>query len=693
MTGSARRPLVAQLHDVLVSLLQGCGLSKRDTLALTAKGKLRLDELNLQLDELNKVQVSDLMLWLIAEAHDPMEPVIYLSAPITTGRDHVDGSLSKDAVVASNRRRAHRVAEQLRAVLPGMVIDPTCMEDVPGWEQPDYHSFWVEVIARYAREVIFVTGWEYSVGCATEFAEAVRLQLPTFTQDLTPLDVDTAIKLMEKAVEEYRNKRGAPVKLRRSLDAVKQSVTETRVKRILPVTYTPKDQRLARLAQHRNVAQFVSFSSGPTPQVRFSRIRGYAPDEQFRDARVAISALMGAAPAKSINIRSFRPGQDKGNPFEYGLTNVDQAVSLTRSLAADGYLTIVNETIDTADGGVSGVLFGGVIEFVPLDTPRGVEKPGVASLEAETGLELLRTVYGFRPAVEVESDERIEFSIHPVRVGYQHSHTLLWESERFAAVRLDATIFWPNRFSRFIGDKVYGLLIAHMLGVPVPATTVIARTVAPFQFGRPTGTAEIWLRTSPTEQQPGRFTTTYGWQDPYALLAKEDPGGTAIASVLAQEGVDPAYSGASLPGSKGDPDYFEGVAGSGDNFMLGQQPPEQLPPAVVNDVRDVIAQLRKVLGPVRLEFVHDGRQAWVVQLHLSRQRYRAGVISPGRPMNGWLDFDPRAGLESLNNMIDHAKAERKGIRVIAPVGLTSHVGDLLRKAGVPARLHLAQADS
>ena len=49
-----------------------------------------------------------------------------------------------------------------------------------------------------------------------------------------------------------------------------------------------------------------------------------------------------------------------------------------RTLAADGYFTIVNETVDTADGGVSGVVLGDIMEFAPLDTPRGVEKPGAS---------------------------------------------------------------------------------------------------------------------------------------------------------------------------------------------------------------------------------------------------------------------------------------------------------------------------
>jgi hypothetical protein len=453
----------------------------------------------------------------------------------------------------------------------------------------------------------------------------------------------------------------------------------------------PKDERLAGLSARFNVAQFVSFSAGQVPQARYSRIRGRVPDEKFRDVRTAIAALMQAT-AGSANVRSFRLGRDKGNPFHYGLTTIDQVVSTVTSLSTEGYSTIVNETIDTDDGGVSGVALGGVVEFTPFDTPRGVEKPGAVSMPYELALGLLKTVYGFHPDVPPPEGERMEFSIHPARLGYRHTHTLLWETERAEGVRLGPLVQWPNRFSRLIGDKVFGLLIAHLLDLPVPAATVVSRGVAPFRFGLPTGTSEFWIRTSPAEQQPGKFTTTYGWQDPYILMAREDPDGTAIASVISQESVEPVYSGASLPGPDEDSDYVEGVKGRGDDFMLGQQRPDPLPSEVVHDVRMLAKRARSALGPVRIEFVHDGKKAWVVQLHRSAARYRSGVISPGRPRRGWLDFNPAAGLEILTELITRAQAEDKGVRVVGPVGLTSHVGDLLRKAGVPAELFIPDQD-
>src|SRR5439155_1795669 len=124
------------------------------------------------------------------------------------------------------------------------------------------------------------------------------------------------------------------------------------------------------------------------------------------------------------------------------------------------------------------------------------------------------------------------------------THTVLWEEELTNPVELAPVVAWPNRFSRFVGDKTYGLLVADAVGLAVPRTTVITRRIAPFAFGTPTGTSETWIRTAPVEQVPGRFTTRHGWIDPFDLLQREDPAGTAIAAVLAQKGVEPSFSGA-----------------------------------------------------------------------------------------------------------------------------------------------------
>ena len=444
-----------------------------------------------------------------------------------------------------------------------------------------------------------------------------------------------------------------------------------------------KDEMLSRLAEHANVAQFVSFGPGGDLPQRHSCLRGHRPGHRFATPEEAVGALLALASAGSVNVRSFRAGASKGGPFSYGLTRRDDVLAVLRARAANGLHTIANETVDVHDGGVSGVALGGLVEFAPGDTPRSVESPGTVALGHDHAMAMLGTVYGFTPDLEDRPGERVEFSIHPLAAGVRQTHTIFWEREQVDPVRLAARLTWPNRFSRFLGDKAFGLLVADLLGLPVPATTVVGRRVAPFSFGRPTGSGEPWTRTCPAEPVPGRFLTRRGWLDPFALLASEDPSGANIVAVLAQEGVQAQWSGAALPADGGGL-LVEGVAGFGEDFMLAGAAPGLLPDEVLDDVRRVGAQAAAALGPVRFEWSHDGRTAWVVQLHLTTTAASRTTIHPGTPSH-WHRFDPSLGLDQLRELIA-AVSPDEGIEITGDVGVTSHAGDLLRRAAIPSRL-------
>src|SRR5205823_8063120 len=107
--------------------------------------------------------------------------------------------------------------------------------------------------------------------------------------------------------------------------------------------------------------------------------------------------VLEAAPEHRLNIRSYTPEAAKRREFLYALDAAADVMAALRRLAAAGLYTIVNETLDVNDGGVSGVALGDLLEFAPGDTPRCVEKPGTAAMSRERGLRLLETVYGFRP--------------------------------------------------------------------------------------------------------------------------------------------------------------------------------------------------------------------------------------------------------------------------------------------------------
>lgn len=446
-----------------------------------------------------------------------------------------------------------------------------------------------------------------------------------------------------------------------------------------------KDKALIALADRGgNVAQFVSFV--PTPQgsldVAYSRVAGFAADYPFPDVATALRVLLERSPARSINLRSYTPDSPRSRTFLYGLTDADAALEAAEGLAGEGLYVIANETIDIHDGGVSGVVLSDMIEFAPDDTPRCVEKPGVASLPLAWGRSLLQTVYGFAPALDAGAG-RLEFSIHPERRGWRQDHTLVWEYEDDHTSAAKPSLHWPNRFSRLIGDKAFGLLVAHEAGLLVPWTTVIGRRVPPFSFGTRTGETEVWIRTCPTEPEPGRYSTFKGWRDPYRLLAEEDPNGDRIMSVLRQDAVPARYSGAAIVGGDGTL-VVEGLAGEGDRLMLGEQLPEMLPQTVREAVTEAYAQAERILGPVRFEWVYDGARLWIVQLHVGATVSLPDALVPGEAQN-WMELDAQTSLHELRQHLA-SLPPNTGLRLFGVVNATSHIADLLRKAGVPTQI-------
>jgi hypothetical protein len=440
-----------------------------------------------------------------------------------------------------------------------------------------------------------------------------------------------------------------------------------------------KDSVLHHLAESANVAQFVSFD--PEARQRHARIRGFAVDHCFESIDEAARALLQSS--GSVNVRSFEAHRAKSREFIYGLKDANEVASEIKRLAAGGLYTIVNETIDVNDGGVSGVVLGSIVEFAPGDTPRCVEKPGTLSLARGLALSLLERVYGFCPDLSRYGlAERVEFSIHPIRRGTLQEHTIVWEMEKVGEFDSPAEIIWPNRFSRFIGDKAFGLLLADVLGLPVPATTVFPRSLPPFTFGKKTSSGETWIRTCPTEQEPGRYTTHRGWLDPFELMADEDPEGTKIASVLAQEGVCAAYSGSLIVDAEGGI-VIQGVGGYGEDFMLGRAL-RDLPAEIEHSVRDLYNRTSEFLGPVRFEWAHDGNSAWLVQLHKGATQSLGNTVYPGEA-SFFHRFDVTEGIDALRELITRTKSN-EGIVLIGRVGITSHLGDLLRKARIPSRI-------
>lgn len=443
-----------------------------------------------------------------------------------------------------------------------------------------------------------------------------------------------------------------------------------------------KDDALASLAETHNVAQFVSVNPMSPPHIRHVVIRDFKYGDA--DLSATLDVLLRRSKGGLVNVRTFDPaGVRKSSALYMNIADVQTILARLEDAAAEGLYGIVNESIDVRDGGVSGVALPEVVEFAPDATPRVVESGEVLSAPPSWAIAIIAAVYGVDISDLIRDGQRIEFSVHPRGTGNRCERITVWEASPARSVTsVSAPLVWPNAFSRHIGDKAFGLLIADVLGLNVPQTTVISRRVAPFSFGRSTGAAEVWLRTAPHVPRPGLFTTVRGWADPFELLAREDPDGTEIASVICQEAVDAQWSGATAPAAKpAAPDEVHGVSGAGDTFMLGMRPAEELPARVVEDVRAALRRAGKELGAVRMEWAHDGERVWVLQMHLASGGVREATVDAA---TDWLDFDPAAGLDALRELVVEANNRKAGVRVTAPVGVTSHVGEILREAAVPA---------
>jgi hypothetical protein len=550
------------------------------------------------------------------------------------------------------------------------------------------------VIERFANMVIFLDGWQFSSGCTYEFLRAAQTGLSTVADDGSPLTPDEGRDLIEKAIAEIRTVGASTLFLEgvlsdlslgterlsgKSAAHFEQQLPLKKISEIADRNHF-KDAVLDQLAAVANIAQFVSFEPNSSLSQRFSRIQGFRPNHRFANSKDAIAALLERSPEGTVNVRSFWPDQTTGEPLAYKLHTVEAVIAVLRERAARKLYTIVNETIDVEDGGVSGVALGNVLEFAPRATPQSVDEPGTCSLPRELGLRLLQQIYGFRPALSYTPTARIEFSIHPRRRGLCSEHTVIWEIQEVHVDTVAPAIYWPNNFSRFIGDKAFGLVLADALDLPIPHTLAITRNLPPFVFGHETGTVETWMRTCPENPTPGKYPTTYGWSDPFAILAKHDE----IASVLAQESVQPEFSGSLIPRASLPP-MIEGVEGRGDAFMIGRAAPVSLPENVRNSVLDLYSVTADRLGSVELEWVYDGQRTWILQVHVAHSLGSESEIFHGEAED-YERFDVTRGLESLRSLIPELVRSRRGLILVGNVGITSHFGDLLRSARIPSRI-------
>jgi hypothetical protein len=162
--------------------------------------------------------------------------VVYLSGPITTGRHLVEltreGRSEYMTVVNANSAALSTAAFRLRQMRAEVVVEPASLH-IGGWNQSDYTRLWEFFIKRYAKLVIFMPNWEFSAGCAMEFACAAEVGVATESFDGTPVSALDALKMLDAARVEIARDCKDPVlaRLQQSLGAAMARIEASRAQR------------------------------------------------------------------------------------------------------------------------------------------------------------------------------------------------------------------------------------------------------------------------------------------------------------------------------------------------------------------------------------------------------------------------------------------------------------------------------
>ena len=105
---------------------------------------------------------------------------------------------------------------------------------------------------------------------------------------------------------------------------------------------------------------------------------------------------------------------------------------------------------------------------------------------------------------------------------------------------------------------------------------------------------------------------------------------------------------------------------------------------MIERVRELYDLLWRDLGSIRMEWVDDGTDIWVLQLQQEAAKSSGTVIVPGKAER-FIEFRADDGLEKLRDLISNLEPNT-GVLLVGNVGMTSHMADVLRRAEVPSRL-------
>lgn len=445
-----------------------------------------------------------------------------------------------------------------------------------------------------------------------------------------------------------------------------------------------KDLVLSLLSRKFNTAAFVSI--GKDKKIRYSNFLD--SDSETYSIPELINMILMKSKTGKFGVRTFKPDKPNGNPFLYGNAQdkIYEVTNKIESFLEEGYIVIISETIEQKDGGIAGVKLGNLVELVPESTPRSVEEEGVCILPYDIWVNIMKKIYpqvDFKVFDDLNPNTRVEFTLHSSKQGIKNENIVIWELTEVddESIPDNIKIKTDNRFAEFIGNKAFGLLVMDTLNENIPKTTVVGRNVPLFRFGKETS-KDIIIRTAPNVKKPGKYYSG-NFTDPFKLMeGKED-----ITSVLYQTVIEAKYSGAALIDANSNKRIIEGVEGNGDLFMLAEKEINNLPKAVLDHINIVADRiiLTDHFDKFSFEWVFDGRILWIVQLNTFESEFSNTVIYPGNP-DKWINYDCKTGLEKLRDIVENIDSNT-GIILNGKIGITSHMGDILRQAKIPPKIY------
>ena len=143
----------------------------------------------------------------------------YASGPITSGKRLYELQFARSqglvgdftaelqrTVIEPNLQEWKVFMSEVRVRYPDGVIDPSKMPFLPEWKQLHYYKLWEEVICSYVHIAIFADGWEYSSGCAHEFAIAAQSGALIVNARGEELSRSAAARLIADAISEIQSR-------------------------------------------------------------------------------------------------------------------------------------------------------------------------------------------------------------------------------------------------------------------------------------------------------------------------------------------------------------------------------------------------------------------------------------------------------------------------------------------------------